>query len=256
MTPLPAAFLGPPLAHRGYHDKDDRRPENSCAAIRAAVDAGYGVELDVQAAADGTPVVFHDYKLNRMTKSRGPVSARTPAELGQIVLRGSDETIPTLAEVLDIVAGRAPLLIEIKDEDQALGPKVGRLERGVAAALEGYQGAVAVMSFNPESVVAFGAAAPDIPRGLTTCGYNTSSWIRLPSKRRAHLRAFADLNRIGASFISHDARDLTRHELDAVKATGRPVLCWTINSVAEEAKARTRADNITFEGYSAALPGA
>ena len=153
MTPrLPDAFLRAPLAHRALHDVTDGRPENSRAAIRAAIAQGYGIEIDLQLSADDQAMVFHDYALDRLTDGTGPVRAVPAGTLGAMSLLGGDEGIPTLDEVLDLVAGQVPLLIEIKDQDGAMGDNIGPLEASTAAALKGYDGPVAVMSYNPHAV--------------------------------------------------------------------------------------------------------
>ena len=126
--PLPAAFLAAPLAHRAYPDRKQRRPENSRAAIKAAIDAGFGIEIDLQLSADGVAMVFHDEHLDRLTNATGPVKHHTAADLAQIKLRDSDEYIPTLAEVLTLIAGRTPLLIELKDQTDTMSDTDGRLE--------------------------------------------------------------------------------------------------------------------------------
>ena len=254
MTMLPDAFLRVPLAHRAYHDKAAGRPENSLAAIRAAVEHGYGIEIDVQPSADGRAMVFHDYVLDRLTGQTGPVRARTADELGAIGLAGGTEGIPTLEQVLALVAGRVPLLIEIKDQDGTLGPNVGPLEAAVARDLDGYAGPVAVMSFNPHAVAAMARAAPDVPRGLTTCDFAPKNWPGVPSDTRVQLAGIPDFDRVGASFISHDARDLAAPRVAELKARGVPVLCWTIRSPEAETQAREIADTVTFEGYAASVP--
>lgn len=252
--PLPPAFLAVPLAHRALHDKTRGRPENSRAAVRAAVTAGYGIEIDLQPAADGTALVFHDETLDRLSLGTGPVRALSAAAAARVALRhGDGEGIPTLAEVLDLVAGRVPLLIEIKDQDGRLGPQVGGLEAAAARALAGYGGPVAVMSFNPHSTAEMARIAPHVPRGLTTCGFDPEEW-HLPEARCAELRAIADFDRTGSAFISHEAADLGRPRVAELKARGVPVLCWTIRSAAAEAEARRLADTVTFEGYRAAIP--
>jgi len=196
-------------------------------------------------------MVFHDYTLDRLTGETGPVNARTAEALSRIVLTGSTDTIPTLRDVLAEVAGRVPLLLEIKDQSRVMGPVDGRLEQAVAEALTVYGGPVAVMSFNPASVIAFGDRAPDIPRGLTTGSYNAPEWEPLGPERLARLRALADVGPTGACFISHFHKDLSDPAVAAVKARGLPILCWTIRSPQEEAAARAIADNVTFEGYPA-----
>ncbi|SMY08403.1 glycerophosphodiester phosphodiesterase family protein [Flavimaricola marinus] len=248
---LPPAFLARPIAHRAYHDIAARRPENSRAAVRAAVAAGYGIEIDVQPSADGVPMVFHDYDLGRLTGVSGPIARRRAAELAELSLLQGDEPVPTLAEVLSDVAGRVPLLIEVKDQDGAMGPDVGPLERAVAKALADYAGPVAVMSFNPHSVAVMAEAAPGVPRGLTTESYDPKANPTLPRAVCNHLRAIPDFGRVGASFISHEAADLASPHVAALKAKGVPILCWTIRSPEAEAEARKIADNVTFEGYPA-----
>ncbi len=249
--PLPAAFLDRPLAHRALHDATAGRPENSRAAIRAAIDAGYGIEIDLQRAACGTAMVFHDYVLDRLTGEKGRLADRDAAALGRIGLTHGDEGIPTFAEVLELVAGRVPLLVEIKDQDGRLGPSVGALEAAAAADLKGYDGPVAVMSFNPHSVAAMAAEAPAVPRGLTSCGFPEADWPLLDAGTRARLRAIPDVERTGAAFVSHQWTDLDNPRVSELKKAGLKVLCWTIRTAEEEARARKVADNVTFEGYAA-----
>ena len=248
MPALPPEFLRRPVAHRGLHGPGV--PENSLAAFRAAVAAGYGIECDIQPDADGTPVVFHDDDLHRLTGRDGPIRACAADELARLRLLGSDQPVPTLRQMLDEVAGRAPLLIEIKDQDGALGADVGDLQDRVAEALQGYAGPVAVMSFNPETAARFHAAAPGIAVGLTTCGFHADDWPGTDAPTRARLAGIEDFARSGASFVSHQFRDLQNPAVQRLKAQGVPVLCWTIRSAQDEAVARLDADNITFEGYA------
>ena len=254
MTGLHPDFKSLPIAHRALHDLADGRPENSRAAIRAAIDAGYGIEIDLQLSRDGRAMVFHDYDLTRLTGQKGAIQQRDAADLANVGLIGGAEGIPTLVEVLDLVAGRVPLLIELKDQHGQMGVTDRRLERAVADDLTGYSGPVALMSFNPNSVVALADLAPDIPRGIVTERFLATNWILLKSKVRAHLRTIPDYDRAGACFVSHSVRDLTNPRLGELRAQGATVLCWTVRSPAQEIEARKLADNITFEGYLAALP--
>ena len=249
---LPHAFYDRPLAHRALHDVRDGRPENSRAAIRAAIAAGYGIEIDVQLSADGAAMVFHDYSLDRLTGAKGPIRLCRADELAQIHLTGGEEGVPTLPEVLDLVAGRVPLVIEIKDQDGDMGPAIGPLEEATAAALRGYEGDVAVMSFNPHAVARMAELAPDVPRGLVTSAYRYDEWP-LSKTTCDRLRDIPDYDRVGASFISHEVDDLTRARVSELKALGAMICCWTVRTVEEEKIARQIADNITFEGYRAAL---
>ena len=253
MIPLASAFIDIPLAHRALHDVSGGRPENSRTAIRAALDAGYGIEIDLQLSADGQAMVFHDYDLGRLTDAKGPVNACTAAELAQIPLKGGSEGIPTLKEVLELINGRVPLLIEIKDQDGAMGTNVGPLEQATALAISTYTGPLAVMSFNPHSVAEMARLSPDVARGIVTSAYDPDDWP-LSTEMCDVLRDIPDYDRTGASFISHEACDLDRPRVRALKQGGARILCWTIRSPLEEAEARRIAENITFEGYLAALP--
>lgn len=247
--PLPPGLRRLPIAHRALHDRAQGRIENAPAAIRAAIEAGYAIEIDLQLSRDGLPMVFHDEELDRLTTETGPVATRTAAELTRIRLKDSADTIATLAGILALIDGRVPLLIELKDQSLTMMPTDGRLEAATAAALQGYRGEVAVMSFNPAQVHHMARLAPGIPRGLTTAAYDPDSWHPLPPARCAQLRAIPDYGPTGASFISHEAADLSRPRVAALKAEGAVILCWTIRSPAEEALARRIAQNITFEGY-------
>ena len=157
----PALFCH--YAHRGLHG--DAIPENSLAAFRAAADAGYGIELDIQRSSDGEVMVFHDDTLDRMTDVCGKLNEKTAAELGALHLKTadgqpSDQTIPTLQEVLQTVDGRVPLLIELKGEstDTALCPVAD-------AILRGYHGAFCVESFNPMLLYWYRKHNPSVLRG-------------------------------------------------------------------------------------------
>ena len=247
---LPDAFLTRPLAHRAYHGAG--RPENSLSAIRAAMAAGYGIEIDIQPSRDGTPMVFHDDDLERLTGTCGAIAQASDVTLAELRLNDSDEAIPTLNAVLSLVAGLVPILIEVKDQDGALGPDVGLLEERIADLLRPYPGPVAVMSFNPHSVAALADKLPDTPRGLTTCAFDPASWGNVPASRCAELAEMPDYDRVAASFISHDRADLTSPHVARIKHLA-PVLTWTIRSAQQETTARRIADNITFESYPAPL---
>ncbi|MHA6324835.1 glycerophosphodiester phosphodiesterase family protein [Roseivivax sp. CAU 1753] len=248
---LPAGFLDRPIAHRGFHDKTRNRPENSRAACEAAIAKGYGIEIDVQLSRDGQAMVFHDYDLERLTATPGAILARDSKALTAIPLRHGDETIPTLTDILSLVAAQVPLLIEIKDQDGEMGTDVGALEAATASALANYQGEVALMSFNPHSVARVAQLLPNVPRGLTTAAFEQSDWPMLPAAVRERLAGIPDLEDVGAAFISHDRRALDMARVAQIREAGLPVLCWTVRSPEQEAEARRIAHNITFEGYDA-----
>jgi glycerophosphoryl diester phosphodiesterase len=248
---LPASFFDRPFTHRALHDRKAGRVENSLKSITAAIDEGYGIELDVQMTSDGHAMVFHDDLLDRLTAVTGPVRARTRAQLEAIPLTDDGGTIAGLDTLLALVAGRVPLLIEIKDQDGAMGTDVGTLEAATVAALKGYAGDVALMSFNPHAVAVCAELAPHIPRGITTSSYEGVFWPEVPEATRDVLREIPDYDRTGSCFISHESTDLDRPRVAELKAQGAHIFTWTIRSAKEEADARRIVDNVTFEGYLA-----
>jgi len=228
-----ARLIARPFAHRGLHGAG--RPENSRAAFEAAVAAGHGIELDVQASADGKAMVIHDYELERLTEGFGSARTLGSAELGRIRLKGSDETIPTLSEILALIAGRAPLLIEVKSPDR----RVAGLSRAVIRALAGYKGPVGVMSFNPEIVHRLARLAPDLLRGLVVTEQGKSLrglWERPWSLWRAK-----------PDFLAYDIRDLPARFAGAQRARGMPVLTWTVRTLQDRARAAEHASQIIYE---------
>ncbi|HKK37473.1 MAG TPA: glycerophosphodiester phosphodiesterase family protein [Paracoccaceae bacterium] len=241
--PLPDGFLDRPFAHRGLHDAAAGVPENSLAALRAAIAEGHGVELDLQPSVEGEAMVFHDDDLERLTGEAGPVSARRAAELGRLGLLGTAETIPTLEAFLAEVAGRVPLLIELKSQRDP-GPLAAR----VAALLAEYDGPAAVMSFDPAMLHPLAQALPGVPRGLVSM----ADWDEvegLTPERRPALARLEDLEAVGGSFASYRWSDLPTPETAALRARGVPVLCWTVRSAEDAAAAAPHSDQITFEGF-------
>ncbi len=253
-VPLPPALLAIPIAHRGYFNPAARIPENAPSAFEAAVRAGYCIELDVQLTRDGQAMVFHDDTLDRLTAEAGPVLDHTAAELGKIRLTDSDDTIPTLPQVLAQVAGRVPILIEIKELWNTMGETSGRLEKATADALADYAGDVAVMAFNPHCIYAMARLAPHLPRGMTTEYYDHDECAPIPPATCDRLREIPDYDATQSSFISHRYTDLNYPRVTELKAAGAAILCWTVRSPEQESRARQIAQNITFDSYAAPIP--
>jgi glycerophosphoryl diester phosphodiesterase len=223
-----------PFAHRGLHGGG--RVENSRAAFEAAVAAGHGIELDVQASRDGEAFVFHDDELDRLTGERGSLIGYSTRELGEITLSGCEEPIPTLADVLALVRGRVPVLVEVKIP----GRRVARLCLAVFRALEGYRGPVAVMSFNPEVPSWFARHAPRRLRGLVV---TESGKKGLRGRAERHLAFW----RSRAQFLAYDIRDLPARFAARQRKAGLPVLTWTVRSEEERERAALHADQIIYE---------
>jgi glycerophosphoryl diester phosphodiesterase len=223
-----------PYAHRGLHGPG--RIENSRAAFEAAVAGGHGIECDVQLTRDGEAVVFHDYGLGRQTDQQGAVADRTLADLQRVKLKGQDEGIPSLTDTLQLVAGRAPLLIEIKARHRSAPP----LCAAVLRALTSYPGPAAIMSFNPQAGAWFASRAPQITRGLVVSEHGKRGTCGRVERRLALWRARPD-------FLAYDIRDLPSRFAAAQRARGLPVLTWTVRSPRDEEAASAFADQIIHE---------
>ena len=228
------ALVATPFAHRGLHG-DDGRVENSPAAFRAAIEIGHGIELDVQASGDGEAIVFHDYDLRRLTGAEGRLAEMKAAAITGFTLSGNSENIPTLPQVLTLIGGRAPLLIEVKSP----GRRVGALSRAVRRALEAYVGPVAVMSFNPEIGSWFARHAPEVLRGLVVTEEGKPG--------RGRLKRKLALWRSQADFLAYDIRDLPSAFAAAQRAKGLTITTWTVRSEAQRAIAAAHADQIIYE---------
>ena len=226
-------LIAHPFAHRGLHGRGI--VENSPSAFRAAIQAGHGIELDVQASADGEAIVFHDYELDRLTDSKGKLAGLDSAAITSVLLKGTEDLVPTLSTALAQIGGKAALLIEVKSP----GRHVDTLSRAVLRALDGYDGPVAVMSFNPEIGRWFADNAPDILRGLvvTEAGKKWRGWL---TRRLALWRSRAD-------FLAYDIRDLPSRFAAAQRARGLPTLTWTCRTDAQRATAARHADQIIYE---------
>ncbi len=225
---LDALLRGRPFAHRGLW-RAGGPPENSLAAFDAACRAGYGVELDARLTADGDAVVFHDETLERMTAEAGLVEERTIDDLAALVLLGSDQRIPTLAEVLAMIGDRAPVLVELKTPAGQEGP----LERRAAGLLAAHPGPHAAISFNAAALGTMAALAPDAPRGLNIHA------------------GLDDLAIADPAFLSFAADLAHNPAIQGWRADGGLAIAWTVRSPAERDALAGLADNIIFEGFAA-----
>ena len=235
-----------PVAHRGLHDLGRGRAENTASAFRAAMKAGYAIECDVGLSADGVPVVFHDDTLGRLTGVDGPLESRTAAELMVLPVLGTRDTVPRLADLLALVAGKVPLLVELKG---GRGRR-GRLEPAVARLLADYRGPVAIQSFDPAMVTWFRRHAPGVLRGQISMNYAMEDDEEAPPARlRGPLTNLAFWRQNQPDFIAYDIRALPNWAVARHRRAGVPVLAWTVRSAADRARAALHADNVIFEHW-------
>ncbi|WP_309092590.1 glycerophosphodiester phosphodiesterase [Phenylobacterium sp.] len=234
----------PPIAHRGLWSPDGA-PENSLSAFQAACAAGYGIELDVQLSADGEAVVFHDATLERMTGQTGRVRDRSAADLAELRLKGSDEKIPTLLEVLAIVGHRAMVHVELKTPPGEVGP----LERRVHEVIADHNGPLAVIGFNAYSHAWFADHYPGVLRGLDSYAY--ADQPKLSAEQR---RSYSQLEHVAIArphFLALGLDMLPSPRAAELRAQGMPIVAWTVRDPAQWDAVKAGCDNLIFEGFRA-----
>lgn len=224
-----------PVAHRGYHDQNKTIWENTLSAFSRAVEAGFPIECDIQLSSDSVPMVFHDDTLDRLCGISGDVREKSAGELGLLSVGATSDRIPRLRQLLDLVKGKVPLVIELKgrsaEEDDGFA-------EAVLEVLEGYQGKIALMSFDHHLLFALKRAECPYPVGLTAEGDN-------PAKFFEHDEAM----QTGLDFISYHWAHLPNSFIDAQRKRGIPVITWTVRDEKARAHTYSHADQMTFEGF-------
>ncbi len=228
-----------PIAHRGYHDLNNKIWENTLTAFARAAEHGYAIECDVHLSSDGVPVIFHDTTLARLTGTEGFVWQRTAAEMRALRIGGTADHAPSLQEMLDLVAGRVPLVIELK----GIPGRDAGLVAEVARTLKNYRGKAAIMSFDHWLIRDFSRDAPGVPAGLT-------AWGDKEHELEAHFSMLAH----GIDFVSYGVGHLPNRFVSFVRERlNMPVITWTVRDQAAVEATFTHADQMTFEGFA---PGA
>lgn len=237
------------IAHRGLFDNESDAPENSMAAFGKAVEAGFGIELDVQMTADGHLVVFHDLNLKRMTGMEGRVTDHTLEELSAYTLGNSGETIPLFSDVLKMVDGRVPLVIEIK-----VLFRYRATTEAVERMLRTYGGVYCMECFNPLVLAWYRKHDPSILRGQLSEDY-TQDEIRMP-----RLTGFILTNMLlnflaRPDFISYNHRDKKKYSFRICRKLFKgKTAAWTIQSQGELEAARDMFDVFIFDSFLPVKP--
>ena len=242
-----AAFLRP-IAHRGLHDARQGLIENTMPAFEAAIAKGYGIECDLWPENSGLPVVFHDETVNRLVSGKGRVAALGLQDLKRLTYKGSTERISTFAEVLDVVSGKVPLLIEVKSEwdppDRAF---LGKIAKHASS----YRGPIALMSFDPDVMAALKELAPNVPRGIVSGSFAGAGWWnrKISKARAAALRDLRESGPVAPDFYAYQVSALptpvTRFTREVL---GLPLFTWTVRTAKDRAIAAKWADAPIFEG--------
>ena len=221
-----------PIAHRGLHNED--APENSLKAFQNAVDKNYAIELDIHLLKDGNIAVFHDNSLKRVCGENVMISSLTTEELKKYKINGTDQTIPTLDEVMELVDGKVPLLVELKSFRLN-----GKLEEALYNKLKNYKGEYAIEAFNPFSISWFKNNAPEFPRGqlLADCKFlRVDDFIsNLILNSKATMPHFVATSTSG---------------VDKIQNGDKPLLTWTVKTKEQYDKVMKYCDNAIFEKFN------
>ena len=236
-----------PVAHRGLHDRARGIIENMPGAAQAAIDANFGIECDIQLTADGEAMVHHDDTLGRLTEGSGALLGMMAAELKAVRFADTSERMMSLGDLCALVAGRVPLVIEVKSHFDGDRKLVARM----AEVLASYRGPVVGMSFDPDQVLALRELMPELPRGIIAGRrYEAADWPEATSAQREgmlHLRhAFRTRPHFVAYWIDElpaPAPWIARHIF------GLPLLTWTVRTPEQRARAARHADQMIFEGF-------
>jgi glycerophosphoryl diester phosphodiesterase len=245
----PSWLVAKPIAHRGLHNKANGILENTISAAEAAIARGFPIELDVQLTADNEAIVFHDFELDRLTGETGLVVERKLSALTGIGISGTmgGDTIPSLKSYLDTIAGRTPLVIEIKSKFNG----DMRLTKRVIEILADYNGPFVVKSFDPDIVAYLRENAPNITRGfIGELEYASKSDGFLPPEQKHRMANLLHFSETQPHFLSWRVKDIPCASTHLSRILGNlPVMTWTVRNPEDRARAEKHADQMVFEGF-------
>ena len=228
-----------PIAHRGLFNKENNIPENSVLAFEKAIEKGFPIELDVHLSKDRKIVVFHDDNLKRMTEIDKKIKALNYNEIKDLKLDNTNCKIPLFSDVLKLVNGVVPILIEIKSDR-----KTGETEKELVKILKEYNGKYAIQSFNPFSLIWFKKNLPEVPRGQLASNFTKDKMLAVQKYVLKNLY-FNFLTK--PDFISFSINDLPNKKVESFRNNGNLVLGWTVRNKNDLEKAKKYCDNIIGE---------
>ena len=236
-----------PVAHRGLHDAARGIIENMPAAAQAAIDGNFAIECDIQLTADGEAMVHHDDALGRLTEGSGALLGKTAAELKAVPFKSTAERMMTLGDLCALVAGRVPLVIEVKshfDGDRKLVSRMGQV-------LAGYAGPAVGMSFDPDQVLALRQLIPSRARGIVAeRQYTQAEWPEASPEQRRGMTHLRHAFRTRPHFVAYWVNELpAAAPWIARNVFGLPLLAWTVRTTEQRANAISHADQMIFEGF-------
>jgi glycerophosphoryl diester phosphodiesterase len=249
----PCWLIERPIAHRGLHDEAKGVIENTLRAAEAAIAGGFAIECDIQLSVDGEAIVFHDETLDRLTDASGPLSSKSAAEIAKIRIKGSDEPPPAFTALLETVAGRTPIICELKSRFNG----DWRIADRACALAADYDGPLAFKSFDQDLAAYLRLRRPHMrpPRGpcpigiLAQASYDDPSWDFLTAEQKQDWTDFDHYDIARPDFLSWNVDDLPHKIPFIVKEfTGAPILAWTVRTAEQREAAHKWADQILFDG--------
>jgi glycerophosphoryl diester phosphodiesterase len=239
-----------PVAHRGLHDRARGVVENMPAAVQAAIAGNFSIEVDIQRSADGEAMVHHDDELGRLTDGVAALRDMTSSQLKAVTFKDTPERMMSLGDLCDLVAGRAPLVIEVKSQFDGDRKLVARM----AEVLSGYRGPAVGMSFDPDQVLAIRELMPLLPRGVTAeTTYKQTDWPQASPAQRRGMQHLRHAFQTRPHFIAFRVDDLpAAAPWMAHKLFGCALLTWTVRTSEQRERAARYADQMIFEGF---VPG-
>jgi glycerophosphoryl diester phosphodiesterase len=255
----PGWLVERPIAHRGLHDEAKGVIENTIPAAEAAAAGGFSIECDLQISIDGEAFVFHDETLDRLTDASGPFCALSAAEVARVRIKGAGQPPPTFASFLDAVAGRTPIICELKSRFDG----DWRIADRAAAIASAYRGPLAFKSFDHDLVAYLRLRRPHMappfgpcPIGiLAQASYDDPDWAHLSPEQKRDWTDFDHYDLARPDFLSWNVDDLP-HKLPFLvkELTGAPIMAWTVRTAEQREAARKWADQIVFDGDPGSRP--
>jgi glycerophosphoryl diester phosphodiesterase len=236
-----------PVAHRGLHDAARGILENMPAAAQAAVDGNFAIECDIQLTSDGEAMVHHDNALGRLTEGSGALLGKTAAELKAVKFKNTSERMMSLGDLCDLVAGRVPLVIEVKSHFDGDRKLVSRM----AEVLRSYSGPAVGMSFDPDQVLALRELVPLRPRGIVAeREYTEDEWPEATPAQRRGMTHLRHALRTRPHFVAYWVDEVPAiAPWIARNIFGLPLLTWTVKTPEQRARASRYADQMIFENF-------
>lgn len=238
-----SSYSGIKFAHRGYFDNESDAPENSLLSFEKAIEKGFGIELDVQLSSDGVAMVFHDADLERVCGVKGKIWEYTAEELSKMKIMGSEQTIPTLSEAMDLIGGRTPVLVEYK---------MDRVDTDVCVKgheiLQNYEGEYIIQAFDPRALMWYKKNAPEVTRGQLCREY----WKAEEYKGKVLYLALTYMVSNVATrpdFISYQFSDADNVALKYCRLMGAPTACWTLRSEEDYNSVKGQFDMYIFDSF-------